>query len=126
MNQNLNGGEVVRVLVVDDAMFMRNSLKMILERNDFEVVGMASNGLEAVSQYKSLKPDVVTMDITMPEMDGLEALRAIRAMDSQAKIVMISAVGKEEAVREAVMSGARNFIVKPFQEDKVLAVMRKL
>jgi len=126
MNQNLNGGEGVRVLVVDDAMFMRNSLKMILERNDFEVVGMASNGLEAVNQYKSLRPDVVTMDITMPEMDGLEALRAIRAMDSQAKIVMISAVGKEEAVREAVMSGAKNFIVKPFQEEKVLAVMRKL
>lgn len=116
----------MRVLIVDDAMFMRNSLKMILEKHRFEVVGMAGNGLEAVAQYKSLKPDVVTMDITMPEMDGLEALRAIRAMDSSAKVVMISAVGKEDAVREAVISGAKSFIVKPFQEDKVIAVMSKL
>lgn len=99
---------------------------MILERNNIEVVGMAANGLEAVSQYTALKPDVVTMDITMPEMDGLEALKAIKAMDSKAKIVMISAVGKEDAVREAIMSGAKNFIVKPFQEEKVLAVLQKV
>lgn len=116
----------MRVLVVDDAMFMRNSLKMILERNNIEVVGMAGNGLEAISQYKSLKPDVVTMDITMPEMDGLEALKEIIKIDRGAKIVMITAVGKEETVREAVMSGAKNFIVKPFQEDKVITVMKKL
>jgi len=116
----------MRVLVVDDAIFMRNSLKIMLEKNQIEVVGMAENGLEAVAQYKSLKPDVVTMDITMPEMDGLEALRAIREYDKNAKIVMISAVGKEDAVREAIIGGAKNFIVKPFQEDKVIAVMRKL
>lgn len=116
----------MRVLVVDDAMFMRNSLKIILERNEIEVVGMAGNGLEAISQYKSLKPDVVTMDITMPEMDGLEALKEIIKIDKAAKIVMITAVGKEETVREAVISGARNFIVKPFQEEKVITVMKKL
>lgn len=116
----------MRVLVVDDAMFMRNSLKIMLEKNQMEVVGMAENGIEAVQQYKTLKPDVVTMDITMPEMDGLEALRAIREYDRDAKVVMISAVGKEDAVREAIIGGARNFIVKPFQEDKVIAVMRKL
>lgn len=116
----------MRVLVVDDAMFMRNSLKMMLEKNQIEVVGMAGNGLEAIQQYKELKPDVVTMDITMPEMDGLEALKAIREYDKNAKVVMISAVGKEEAVREAIVGGAKNFIVKPFQEDKVIAVMRKL
>lgn len=116
----------MRVLVVDDAMFMRNSLKIMLEKNQMEVVGMAENGIEAVRQYKALKPDVVTMDITMPEMDGLEALKAIREYDRDAKVVMISAVGKEDAVREAIIGGARNFIVKPFQEDKVIAVMSKL
>lgn len=116
----------MRVLVVDDAMFMRNSLKIILERNDIEVVGMAGNGLEAISQYKALKPDVVTMDITMPEMDGLEALKEIIKLDKAAKVVMITAVGKEETVREAVVNGARNFIVKPFQEEKVITVMKKL
>lgn len=116
----------MRVLVVDDAIFMRNSLKLMLEKHQFEVVGMAQNGLEAVEQYKSLKPDVVTMDITMPDMDGLEALKAIREYDRNAKVVMISAVGKEDAVREAIIGGAKNFIVKPFQEDKVIAVMKKL
>lgn len=116
----------MRVLVVDDAMFMRNSLKIMLEKNQIEVVGMAENGVQAVNQYKALRPDVVTMDITMPEMDGLEALRAIREFDRDAKIVMISAVGKEDAVREAIIGGAKNFIVKPFQEEKVIAVMSKL
>lgn len=107
-------------------MFMRNSLKMILEKNRMEVVGMAGNGIEAVQQYKTLKPDVVTMDITMPDMDGLEALKAIREYDKNAKVVMISAVGKEDAVREAIVGGAKNFIVKPFQEEKIIAVMSKL
>ncbi len=116
----------MRVLVVDDAMFMRNSLRMILERNAIEVVGMAGNGIEAIAQYKALKPDVVTMDITMPDMDGLEALREIVKIDKSAKVVMITAVGKEEAVREAVINGAKSFIVKPFQEEKVIAVMKKL
>ncbi len=126
MEHKDRGDDEVRVLVVDDAMFMRNSLKIILERNDIEVVGMAGNGLEAISQYKALKPDVVTMDITMPEMDGLEALKEIIKLDKAAKVVMITAVGKEETVREAVVNGARNFIVKPFQEEKVITVMKKL
>lgn len=116
----------MRVLLVDDALFMRNSLRLILERHGMEVVGEAGTGLEAINLFKSLRPDVVTMDITMPEMDGLDALREIRSIDKNAKVVMISAVGKEEAVREAIISGAKNFIVKPFHEAKVLEVMSKM
>lgn len=114
-----------RILIVDDAIFMRNSLKMMLERNNFEVVGTAGNGVEAIAQYKALQPDVVTMDITMPDMDGLEALEKIREIDRNARVVMVSAVGKEETVRQAIMMGAKNFIVKPFQEDKVVTVINK-
>lgn len=120
------GDEHMRILIVDDAIFIRNTLKMMLEKNNFEVVGTAGNGIEAIQQYKMLHPDAVTMDITMPDMDGLEALQKIRELDKNAKIVMITAVGKEEAVRQAIMLGARNFIVKPFQEDKVISVMNKL
>jgi len=120
------GDGMKRILVVDDAIFMRNSLKMMLERHDYEVVGMAGNGIEAIAMYKSLNPDLVTMDITMPEMDGLEALQKIREIDKNAKIVMITAVGKEDTVREAIIKGAANFIVKPFQEDKVIAVISKV
>ncbi len=115
-----------RVLVVDDAMFIRNSLRIILEKNGFEVVGQACDGIEAISQYKTLKPDFVTMDVTMPNMDGLEALKNIRAFDTAAKVIMVTAVGKEETVREAIMSGAKSFIVKPFNEEKVMRVLGKL
>lgn len=116
----------MRVLIADDAMFMRNSLRIILEKAGFEVVGMAENGEEAFAMYKSLKPDIVTMDITMPVMDGLEALKAIRAYDKEAAVVMISAMGNEERVVAAVMSGAKNFIVKPFHAEKVIAVLSKV
>jgi len=115
-----------KILIVDDAMFIRSSLKMMLQKHNFEVVGEAGNGREAVEQYNKLKPDIVTMDITMPEMDGLEALKVIRKMDSASKIVMVSAVGKEDAVREAILNGATNFIVKPFKEDKVIEVLSKI
>lgn len=115
-----------RVLVVDDASFMRISLKNILERNGFEVVGEASNGLEAVEKYFSLKPDIVTMDITMPEMDGVEALAAIKSKDPGAKIVMISALGQESWVKRAVMLGAKGFVVKPYKEDYVVQTLSKL
>ena len=115
-----------RVLLVDDAVFIRNSLKMILEKNGFTVVGQASDGLEGVKLYEELKPDIVTMDVTMPNMDGLEALKRIRQADKNAKIVMITAMGKEEIVREAIISGATSFIVKPFNEEKVLAVVNKI
>ena len=115
-----------RILIVDDAVFMRVSLKTMLERNGFEVIGEAVNGLEAIEKYSSLKPDIVTMDITMPEMSGLEAVKAIKKIDSNAKILMVSAMGQEKNIFEAVKLGAKNFIVKPFKADKVLEVIKTL
>ncbi len=115
-----------RVLIVDDAAFMRMSLKTMLEKNNYEVVGEAENGLVGVSKYKSLRPDLVTMDITMPEMDGIQALKAIKAEDPEAKIVMITAIGQEPMVREAVMAGAKGFIVKPFKEEGIIHSINKL
>ena len=115
-----------RVLIVDDAAFMRMSLKTILEKNGFQVVGEAENGSVAIKKYKELQPDIVTMDITMPEMDGIQALKEIRQFDSDSKVVMISALGQEVYVREAVMSGAKGFVVKPFKEDYVIQTLSKL
>ena len=115
-----------KVMIVDDAMFMRLAIREILEKNDFEVVGEAANGLDAVKQYQSLKPDVVTMDITMPEMSGLEAVKEIIKIDPDAKIIMISAVGQEKMVMEAVMNGAKAFIVKPFKEKQVIQTLGKM
>lgn len=115
-----------RVMIVDDAAFMRVSIRNILTKNGFEVAGEAENGAVAVQMYSSLQPDVVTMDITMPEMDGLQALKAIKAMDPKAKIVMVSALGQEAMVRDAVMSGARGFIVKPYKEDTIVETLNKL
>jgi two-component system chemotaxis response regulator CheY len=115
-----------RVLLVDDAQFIRNSLRIILEKNGYEIIGQADDGVQGVILYKALKPDIVTMDITMPNKDGLQALKEIKAMDKAAKVVMITAMGREDIVREAIINGASNFIVKPFNEDKVLAVMEKL
>jgi two-component system chemotaxis response regulator CheY len=115
-----------RVLIADDAAFMRLSLKAMLERNGFEVVGEAENGAMAVEKYKHLKPDIVTLDITMPLMDGLEALKQIKVFDKSAKIIMISAMGQETIVREAVISGASGFIIKPFNEETIEKVFNKL
>ena len=115
-----------RVLIVDDAVFMRNTLKMMLERNDFQVVGQAEDGQEAVTEYIKLQPDIVTMDITMPKMSGLDALIKIKEANPAAKVVMITAMGNETMVKEAILSGAVNFIVKPFQEEKVVEVLKRL
>ncbi|MDR1060394.1 MAG: response regulator [Clostridiales bacterium] len=115
-----------RVMVVDDAMFMRASLKMMLEKNGFEVAAEAENGAIAVQKYKEVKPDFVTMDITMPEMDGLQALKLIKQLDPNAKIVVVSAMGQEPVVKEAILSGAKSFIVKPFKEDFVLKTLNSL
>ena len=112
-----------RVMVVDDAMFMRASLKMMLEKNGYEVAAEAENGAVAVQKYKEIKPDLVTMDITMPEMDGLQALKLIRQFDSDAKVVVVSAMGQEPVVKDAILSGAKSFIVKPFKEDFVLKTL---
>jgi len=115
-----------RVLIADDAAFMRMILKNMLEKNGFQVVGEADNGAVAVKKFNELKPDIVTMDITMPEMDGIQALKEIKKLDSNSKIVMISAMGQESYVREAVMLGAKGFIVKPFKEDYVIQTLSKL
>ncbi len=116
-----------RVLIVDDALFMRNMLKDIFSRaEDFEVVGEAQNGSEAVDRYRELRPDLVTMDIVMPLKSGIEALSEIIVEDSAARVVMCSALGQESLIVEAVGAGAREFIVKPFQEPKVLEVARRV
>ncbi len=115
-----------RVMIVDDAAFMRLSLKSILENHGFEVVGEAEDGAVAIKKYNELKPDIVTMDITMPEMDGVRALKEIRSLDSKAKIVMITAMGQESYVREAVMHGAKGFIVKPWKEENVIQTLNRL
>lgn len=115
-----------KVLVVDDAAFMRASIRMMLEKNGFEVVGEAENGLKGIEKYKELIPDVVTMDITMPELDGIGALKAIKQYDPMAKIIMVSAMGQEPMVMDAVVSGAKSFIVKPFKEEIVVQTLNKV
>lgn len=114
-----------RILVVDDAAFMRLSLKTMLEKNGFEVVGEANNGRKAIEMYKMLNPDIVTMDITMPDMDGIEALAEIMKFDPKANVIMLSAMGQEVKIREAVLIGAKGFIVKPFKEDYLLKALSK-
>lgn len=116
----------VKVLVVDDAPFMRNSLRKLLAEKGWEVIGEAGNGKEALTQYEALKPDVVTMDITMPEMDGISAVKAIIQKDPRAKVVMCSALGQQDRIVEAIRSGARDFIVKPFQKERVYAAIEKV
>lgn len=115
-----------RVMIVDDAAFMRISIRNTLSKNGFEVVGECENGKVAVAKYPELKPDIVTMDITMPELDGLGALKAIMKIDPGAKVVMVSAMGQEGMVRDAVMSGAKGFIVKPFKEEAIIAAFAKI
>jgi two-component system chemotaxis response regulator CheY len=114
-----------RILITDDALFMRVTLKNILTQNGYEVVGEAANGAESVELFKQLRPDVVTMDITMPEMDGISALKEIRAVDPGANVVMCTAMGQKNMVVEAIQAGARDFIVKPFQPERVLEALGK-
>ncbi|WP_019879190.1 response regulator [Succinispira mobilis] len=114
-----------RILVVDDAAFMRMMIKDILSKNGFEVVGEAENGQIAVEKYKELKPDLVTMDITMPELDGIGAVKEIKKINPAAVIVMCSAMGQQSMVIEAIQAGARDFIVKPFQADRVVEAIKK-
>jgi len=117
---------MAKVLIVDDAAFMRIQIKNMLSKNGYEVAGEAENGLVAVERYKELMPDVVTMDITMPDMSGLDALREIIKSDPNAKVVMVSAMGQEAMVRDAILSGAKGFIVKPFKEEGIIAAIKKL
>lgn len=115
-----------RVLIVDDAAFIRLALKTMLERHGFEVVGEAENGAIGVKKYEELQPDLITMDITMPEMTGIEALKAIKQKDSKAKVVMVSAMGQECFVKDAIMNGASHFLVKPLVEEKVISTLTKV
>lgn len=114
-----------RILIVDDAAFMRMMIKDILKKNDFEVCGEAEDGRQAIERYKELSPDLVTMDITMPKLDGIAAVREIKKLDPSAKIVMCSAMGQQAMVVEAIQAGALDFIVKPFQHDRVVEALRK-
>lgn len=114
-----------RILIVDDAAFMRMMLKDILNKNNFEVVGEAADGVQAVEKYKELSPDLVTMDITMPEMDGISALKKIKEMNPDAKVIMCSAMGQQAMVIDAIQAGAKDFIVKPFQPDRVIEAIQK-
>lgn len=121
----------VKVLIVDDAMFMRNMIAEIFngkkyQEEDYHVVAEAENGIEAVEKYKEHNPDIVTMDIVMPEMTGIEALKEIMGMDSAANVIMCSALGQDSLVMEALDAGAKDFIVKPFQPEKVLDVVIRI
>lgn len=114
------------ILICDDAAFMRMMIKDILTKNGYNIVGEAENGAKAVEKYSELKPDLVLMDITMPEMDGIEALKKIKAADPNASIIMCSAMGQQAMVIESIQSGAKDFIVKPFQADRVLEAVQKV
>ena len=116
---------MARVLVVDDAAFMRKMVSDALAKGGHEVVGEAGNGVEAISQFQALKPDLMTLDITMPEKDGLAALADIMAANPSAKVVMCSALGQESKVLEAIKLGAKDFVVKPFQPDRVIEAVGK-
>lgn len=115
-----------KILIVDDAVFMRMKLKDILEKAGFEVVAEAQNGAEAIEKYKSERPDLVTMDITMPEVDGVTALKEIKAFDPNANVIMCSAMGQQTMVMEAIQAGAKDFIVKPFDNDRVIQSINKV
>ncbi|MCL6588490.1 MAG: response regulator [Firmicutes bacterium] len=115
-----------KVLVVDDAAFMRMMIKDILRKGGYEVVGEAEDGARAIERYKELKPDLVTMDITMPDMDGITAVKEIRKIDPNAMIIMCSAMGQQAMVIDAIQAGARDFVVKPFQPERVIEAVRKV
>lgn len=119
-------GKKAKILVVDDAIFMRRMLTDILEQAGYDVVAEAANGKEAIEQYKKTKPDIVTMDIIMPEMGGIEAVKEIVDVDGKAKILMVSAMGQQQLVVEAIQAGAKDFVVKPFEASRVLTAVERL
>lgn len=114
------------ILIVDDAAFMRMMIKDVLTKNGFDVTGEAENGINAIEKYKELQPELTIMDITMPEMDGIQAVKEIKKLDPDAKIIMCSAMGQQAMVIEAIQAGAKDFIVKPFQADRVVEAVRKV
>lgn len=122
----MNDASSKTVMIVDDAKFVRVKLRSILEQGGFTVVGEAEDGQQAVQVFQDTKPSIVTLDITMPKADGLAALKAIRTIDPKAKVIMISALGQKEKVKESIQSGALDFVLKPFVADKVLAVLNRV
>ena len=114
------------ILICDDAAFMRMMIKDILTKNGYNIAGEAENGAKAVEKYNELKPDLVLMDITMPEMDGIQALKKIKETDPNASVIMCSAMGQQAMVIESIQLGAKDFIVKPFQADRVLEAVQKV
>ncbi len=116
----------LRVLIVDDAIFMRKMISDILVENGMEIVGEADTGAKAVERYMELRPDLVTMDIIMPEMNGIDAVRKIMEFDSKARIVMCSALGQQALVQEAITAGAKDFLIKPFNAARVVEVIAKV
>ena len=114
------------ILICDDAAFMRMMIKDILSKNGYNVAGEAENGMKAVEKFKEVTPDLVLMDITMPEMDGIQALKEIKKLDAGAKVIMCSAMGQQAMVIESIQAGAKDFIVKPFQAERVLEAVKKV
>ena len=114
------------IMIVDDAAFMRMMIKDILTKNGYNVAGEAEIGLRGVEKYKEVNPDLVLMDITMPEMDGIQALREIKKVDPNASVIMCSAMGQQAMVIESIQAGAKDFIVKPFQADRVIEAVKKV
>lgn len=114
------------VLICDDAIFMRTMISDILQQSGFEIVGEAESGVQAIERYKQVRPDLVTMDIVMPDMGGIDAVREIVAFDANAKILMCSAMGQQALVVEAIQAGAKDFVVKPFQPSRVLEAVQRV
>ncbi|WLR43451.1 response regulator [Bacillus carboniphilus] len=117
---------MAKIVIVDDAKFMRMTLTNILNKTDHEIIGEAENGIEAVHLVKELHPDIVTMDITMPEMNGIEAVKAIKSENKEVKIIMCSAMGQQKMVIEAIEAGAKDFIIKPFDETRVIEAINRV
>lgn len=117
---------MTKILIVDDSLFMRQMLKNILPKDKFEIVGEAATGKEAIKKYKELNPDIVTMDITMPDMDGISAVREIKEINSDAKVIMCSAMGQKPMIKEALEAGALDFIIKPFDKEKAIKIIESI
>mgnify|MGYP002701593325 CR=1 FL=1 len=117
---------MANVLLVDDAAFMRMTIRKMIEEDGYTIVGEAGNGVEAVQKYMDIRPDVVMLDITMPEMNGVDALKRIKEFDPNAKVIMCSAMGQQVMVAQAIQCGAKDFIVKPFQKDRIIAALKRV
>lgn len=115
-----------KILIVDDAAFMRMMIKDILMKNGFEIAGEAGSGVEAIEKFRETSPDLTMLDITMPEMDGITALKEMKKYDSEAKVIMCSAMGQQTMVIDAIQAGAKDFVVKPFQADRVIEAIKKV